>query len=350
MKYDVLDIKETLKSDNDKLFGDVCVIIDNTRKQLAKAYLNAQLLMYWCVGERINVDVLDGKRATYGQQIVSTLSTQLRQRYGDEYAERNLRRMMQFASEVSKEIVSTLSTQLTWSHVIEILPLKESLQREFYLTMATTYRWSVRSLRKEIDSQLYQRTAIAGKENEQIHRELTKLRSEGTITPDLVFKNPYFLGFTGLRGYYSERTLEDTLVTRIQQFLIELGTGFAFVERQKRMVIDGEDFYLDLLFYHRKLRRLIAVDLKITPFKPAYKSQMELYLNWLNKYERESWEEPPLGLILCAEGAEEQIQLLEFDKTGIRVAQYYTELPDQKLLQQTIRNYIQHAKQTTEIE
>ena len=171
---------------------------------MAATFTNMQLLMYWNIGNRINKDVLCGKRAEYGAQIVSTLST-----------------------------------QLTWSHVIEILPLKETLQREFYLTMASSHKWSVRTLRKEITGGLYQRTAIAGKDDKQIHQELTMLRTEGITTPDLVFKNPYFLSFTGLKGYYSEQSLEDALINRIQQFLIELGNEFCFVDRQKRMVIDG---------------------------------------------------------------------------------------------------------------
>lgn len=330
-------------SDYQTLLTDVCTIIDGTRQQLAAAYTNCQLIMYWSIGTRINQDILQGKRAEYGAQIVSTLSTQLQQQYGDEYVERNLRRMMQFAQEVDQQIVSTLSTQLTWSHVIEILPLKEALQREFYLTMASSNRWSVRTLRKEISGSLYQRTAIAGKDNEQIHQELTSLRTEGITTPDLVFKNPYFLSFTGLKGYYSERSLEDALINSIQQFLIELGNGFCFVDRQKRMVIDGDDFYLDLLFYHRKLHRLIAIDLKTDRFHHEYKSQMELYLSWLDKNEREEGELSPLGLILCTEGSEEQIRYLEMDKTGIRVAQYYTELPEPAKLQEIIQRQLQRT-------
>ena len=333
----------TLEYNN--LYSEVCDIIDSTRQQLAAAFTNMQLLMYWSIGNRINKDVLCGKRAEYGAQIVSTLSTQLQRQYGDEYSERNLRRMMQFAMEVEEEIVSTLSSQLTWSHVIEILPLKESLQREFYLTMASSYKWSVRTLRREIVSSLYQRTAIAGKDDKQIHQELTSLRTEGITTPDLVFKNPYFLSFTGLKGYYSEQSLEDALINSIQQFLIELGNGFCFVDRQKRMVIDGDDFYLDLLFYHRKLHRLIAIDLKTTRFHHEYKSQMELYLSWLDKNEREEGELPPLGLILCTEGSEEQIKYLEMDKSGIRVAHYYTELPKPEELQLIIKRQMIIAQQ-----
>ena len=237
-----------------------------------------------------------------------------------------------------------MSTQITWSHVIEILPLKDDLQREFYLTLASSERWSVRRLRKEIDGMLFERTAISGKPEEFIKKELSTLRDDNVMSPDLVFKSPYFLEFTGLKGMYSEKSLEDCLVAHLEQFIIELGNGFSFVARQKRMIIDGEDFYLDLLFYHRRLHRLIAIDLKKGRFKAEYKGQMELYLRWLEANEMEPGEESPLGLLLCTEGGEEQIELLQLDKAGIKVAKYLTELPSREVLQHQIQKSLEIAK------
>ena len=257
--------------------------------------------------------------------------------------------MMQFAKEFPDyQIVSAVSTQLTWSHIVEILPLKEELQRDFYLTMASSERWSIRRLRKEIDGMLYERTAIATKPEELIKQELAELRNEGTMSPDLVFKSPYFLEFTGLKGMYSEKSLEDSLVAHLEQFILELGSGFTFIERQKRMIIDGEDFYLDLLFYHRKLHRLVAIDLKLGKFKAQYKGQMELYLRWLEKNEMEPGEEQPLGLLLCTEGGDEQIELLQLDKSGIKVAQYMTELPSKELLQRQLHKGLEAARKRWE--
>ena len=208
-----------------------------------------------------------------------------------------------FASGCSNfQIVSTLSAQLSWSHFVEVLPVKEDLQREFYLTMAASERWSVRTLRDKITGMLYERTLISGKPEEFVKQELSNLRENDVLTPDLVFKSPYFLDFTGLKGFYNERNLEEMLLSGLQQFILELGNGFTFVERQKRMIIDGEDFYLDLLFYHRKLHRLIAVELKRGRFRAEYKGQMELYLRWLDRYEKQPGEESPLGLLLCSEG------------------------------------------------
>jgi len=302
--------------------------------------------MYWHIGERVNAEVLKNKRAEYGKKIVASLSRQLREEYGAKgFDEKNIRRMMQFAQEFPKEqIVASVMRQLSWTHILQVLPIKNELQREFYLTLATSERWSVRQLRKEIDGMLYERTAISGKPDEIIKKELTTLRDDNMLTPDLVFKNPYFLEFTGLKGMYSERDLEDSLVAHLEQFIIELGNGFSFVARQKRMIIDGEDFYLDLLFYHRRLHRLIAIDLKLGRFKAQYKGQMELYLRWLEKNEMEPGEESPLGLLLCTEGSEEQIELLQLDKSGIKVAQYLTELPPRDVLIHQIQKSLDVAK------
>ena len=225
----------------------------------------------------------------------------------------------------------------------QLLPIKDAVAREFYVTMAASQQWSIRRMRKEVEAMLYERTLISRKPEDFIRNELATLRDEDRLSPDLVFKSPYFLDFTGLKGYYKEHDLEDMLFNGLQQFLIELGNGFTFVERQKRMIIDGEDFRLDLLFYHRKLHRLIAIDLKRTRFKPSYKGQMELYLRYLDKYEREAGEESPLGLLLCTEGSDEQIELLQLEDSGIKVAQYYTELPSKELLQRQLRKQIEAA-------
>lgn len=211
--------------------------------------------------------------------------------------------------------------------------------------MCQTERWNVKILRQKIDGMLYERTLISGKPNEMIKSELENLRTTNTPSADLVFKSPYFLDFTGLKGMYSEKSLEDSLIASIEQFIMELGVGFSFVERQKRMIIDGEDFYLDLLFYHRKLKRLIAIELKLDKFKAAYKGQMELYLRWLDKYEKQEGEETPLGLILCAEGGHEQIELLQLSNSGINVAEYLTELPNRQLLKERIHKELELKRQ-----
>lgn len=328
------------------LFTDICGIVDAARTRFANS-ANAEIVLeYWSIGMRINKEVLHGRRALYGDRTVERLSFDLCRHYvTKEFNLRNLRRMMQFAQEFPRaEIVSRVATQLSWSHIVEILPLKDEIQREFYLTLAATQRWGRDELRGKIDGMLFERTEISGKPDEFIRKELSAVQVGHPMNPDFVFKDPYFLDFTGLKGFYSERDLEDVLISGIQSFLLELGTGFAFLARQKHMIIDGEDYFLDLLFYHRTLRRLIAVELKKGRFKAAYKGQMELYLRWLDKYERQPGEEAPLGLILCADGADEQIELLQLGDSGIRVARYLTELPDRKTLREQLRRQLDSVR------
>lgn len=327
------------------LVNDLRQIINQSRSRVA-ANVNAELtLMYWHIGERINREVLQSQRAEYGKQIVTQVAAQLQTEFGKGFEIRTIRRMMQFASVFPDiQIVTPVVTQLSWTHFLIIMSVRDPIAREFYLTMAASERWSKRTLEAKIDGMLFERTAIATKPDELIRQELSSLRDNSEMSPDLVFKSPYFLEFTGLRGMYSEKDLEDSLVAHLEQFILELGNGFTFIERQKRMIIDGEDFYLDLLFYHRKLHRLIAIDLKLGKFKAQYKGQMELYLRWLEAHEMESGEETPLGLLLCTEGGEEQIELLQLDKSGIKVAQYMTELPPKELLQRQLQKSLESAR------
>ena len=328
------------------LIGDLRQIIEQARNRVAFTVNSELTMMYWHIGERINREVLDNQRADYGKQIVAQVARQLQEEYGTKgFDEKNIRRMMQFAQSFPDyQIVAPLSRQLSWSHFMEVFPVKDPLAREFYVTLAASERWGRNRLRKEIDGMLYERTAISGKPDVLIKQELSQLRDDNVLSPDLVFKSPYFLEFTGLKGMYSEKSLEDSLIAHLELFIIELGNGFSFVARQKRMIIDGEDFYLDLLFYHRRLHRLIAIDLKLGRFKAQYKGQMELYLRWLEQYEMEEGEETPLGLLLCTEGGEEQIELLQLDKAGIKVAQYMTELPPREVLIHQIQKSLEAAK------
>jgi predicted nuclease of restriction endonuclease-like (RecB) superfamily len=327
------------------LAGEIRHMIQEARRKVATT-VNATLsLLYWHIGRRIHQEVLRGGRAEYGQRIVSTLSSQLVTDHGQSFSVKNLQRMIQFAEVFADEkIVVSLIRQLSWTHFIALIPLKDPLKRDFYAEMCRIERWSVRTLRAKIDSMLYERTALSRKPEELVRTELDALRAEDRITPDLVFRDPYLLDFLNLKDSYSERDLETAILRDMEAFLLELGGGFSFVARQKRMVIDGDDHYLDLLFYHRKLKRLVAVELKLGVFKAAHKGQMELYLRWLEKYEQEPGEESPLGLILCAEGGAESVALLRLDAAGIRVGQYLTELPPKELLQQHLHQMVELSR------
>jgi len=333
-----------VKSSN-QLLSDLRMLIAETRQDVARSVNSALLMLYWKVGQRIRQDILKEKRAAYGREIVVTLSRQLVEEFGNGFSRPNLFRMVRFAEVFSvEEIVSTLSRQLSWSHLVEIIPLKDDLQRDFYAEMCRIERWSVRTLRQKIAGMLYERTALSKKSKELAKKELAALREEDKLTPDLVFRDPYFLDFLGLKDTYSEKQLEAAILRELESFILEIGVGFTFVARQKRITVDEEDYYLDLLFYHRKLRRLVAIELKLDKFKAAHKGQMELYLRWLEKYEKQPGEELPIGLILCADKSDEHVELLQLSKNGIRVAAYLTELPPRELLRQKLHEAIELAK------
>ncbi|HEX4947704.1 MAG TPA: PDDEXK nuclease domain-containing protein [Blastocatellia bacterium] len=322
----------------DPLLTELRELIDAARQRVATT-ANAELTMlYWRIGTRIRIEILQEQRAEYGEQIVSTLSRQLTNEYGEGFSNKNLFRMIRFAEYFpAEQIVSTLSAQLSWSHFIEILPVKEDLARQFYAEMCRLERWSVRTLRDKIRSMLFERTVISRKPGELIKQELQELQENDRLTPDLVFRDPYLLNFLGLADTYAEKDLEQAVVREVERFLLEMGGHFTFVARQKRIVIDGRDYKIDLLLFHRALRRLVALDFKIGHLEAAHKGQMELYLRWLDKHERLAHEDTPLGLILCAEAGAEQVELLQLDQGSIRVAQYLTELPPLDLLQTKLR-------------
>jgi len=327
------------------LVDELRSLIQETRASVAQSVNSALVQLYWQIGTRIRTEVLKNERADYGKQIVSTLSAQLTEEFGRGFGKRNLFRMIQCAEYFpDSKIVVTLSRQLSWSHFSEILRIQDPLKREFYAGMCRLENWSVRTLRSKINGMLFERTALSKKPAELARQELEKLQKTDQLSPDLVFRDPYFLDFLQLKDTYSEKDLESAILRELESFILELGTGFAFVGRQVRITIDGEDHYIDLLFYHRLLRRLVVIDLKLDRFKAAYKGQLELYLRWLEKHEMKPGEETPLGLILCADKSSETIELLRLDESGIHVASYLTELPPIGVLRKKLHESIARAQ------
>jgi len=340
-----VNVKQLVSVFDNSLYLDIKELIEETRFNVAQTVNIGITVMYWNIGQKINDNILKNKRAEYGKQIIETVSKQLVEEFGGNFSEKNLRRMVQF-NDVFPDFnnVVSLIRQLSWTHFIVLIPIKDELKREFYAQMCCVEKWSVRALRKKVDSMLFERTAISKKPDELARLELKTLSDDGKLTPDLVFKNPYILDFLNLKDTYQEKDLERAILNEIEQFILELGKSFTFVERQKRMIIDSDDFYLDLLFYHRKLKRLIAIELKLGKFKASYKGQMELYLSWLEKHEMEEGEELPIGLILCAESGTEQIKLLQLEKSNIKVAEYITEILPKELLQKKLHKFYLESK------
>lgn len=329
------------------MIAEIRHLISQAKEHVAVSVNSTMTLLYWHIGERINCEILGNQRAEYGKQIVATLSQQLQKEFGGhEYSERNLRYMMRFAQIFPDlQIVKPLVSQLSWSHFLQVIPLKDDLQREFYLTMAADGKWSKRTLRSKIDGMLYERTAIAKKPDELIRHDLAELRNERKMSADLVFHDPYVVDFLGLQENFSEKDLESAILAELQSFITELGNDFAFMARQKRITVDNEDYYIDLLFFNRRLRCMTAIELKLGTFKAAYKGQMELYLRWLEKYEMMEGENKPIGLILCAGKNEEHVELMHLHESNIRVADYLTKLPDKKLLEAKLQKAIERAKE-----
>lgn len=337
---------ETILPEENSLYTDVCKIIDNRRIRVA-TYLNTEIcLINWHVGKRIKEDVLYNQRADYGKQIVKQLAKRLTEKYGNGWGDRKLLHCIRSAYIFSEEeIVYATRIQLTWTHLRSLMFIEDKLARSFYMEMCHIEHWDTRTLDQKIDGQLYERTAISRKPENVIKKELAYVKDTNQLLPDLVFRSSYFLDMLGLPDYFSEKDLESAIITQMQQFINELGSDFAFLSRQKRITVDAVDYYIDLLFFHRGLRRLVAIDLKLGKFKPEYEGQMLLYLRYLNKNERKEYEESPIGLILCSEGNTEHIEYLMLDEESpIKVAQYYTQLPDKNLLSEKLQRAIAIAK------
>lgn len=323
---------------SNKLIQELSHLIEESKQQVSRVANSTLTLLFWHVGNRINTEILDNERAAYGKQIVKTVARQLEEKYGRNFTERNVRRMMQFAIDFNDfEIVPPLATQLSWSHFIELFALKSMEAKLYYAQNALEQKWGKRELRNQITRKAFERKEIAAI---QLNH----------FTPDIqnTFKDPYLLDFLNLKNTYLENDLEKAILQELEAFILELGKGFAFMERQKRMIIDGDDFYLDLLFYNRTLKRLVAIELKLGKFEASHKGQMELYLKWLSKYEKQEDENEPIGLILCAESNKEQVELLEMHKDGIVVAEYLTVMPPKEELEAKLHQLIVEAKERIE--
>lgn len=330
----------------DKLLINLRSLIDTSKNRLAKTINQEMTLLYWAIGKTIQTEILGFERPEYGEQVIDKLGATLQSDYGRGFGPRVLRRTIHFFNCFPDfEIVSTVSTQLTWSHFVELLPIQDKLKRDFYTEMCRIDSWSVRTLREKIGKMLYERTVISQQPSKVIEDSLSLVKSEDKLTPQLILQDPYVIDFLNLPKNYSESQLESSILDQIEKFLLELGVGFCFVARQKRIAVGGDDFYIDLLLYNRYLKRLVVIELKTTHFKPAHKGQMELYLNWLNKYERQEGEDSPIGIILCTEKDKEMIKLFDLVSNNIHVAQYLTVLPPKEVFEQKVQDIISKSKE-----
>ncbi len=321
-------------------------IIEQKRTNAKIALNNEQLMMYWEIGRLLVDDILEKEKPQYGKEIIGEISLRLTEQYGRGYDKSAVFRMISFYKEFPEiEKVATLSQQLTWSHFIELISIEDKQKRDFYAVMCRNENWSVRTLRERKKSMLYERTAISKKPEETIANDIALLRDEKKMSLDMFYRDPYILDFLGLKDTYAEKDLENAILDELEKFILEMGSDFAFLARQKHFVLDGKDYYMDLLFFHRTLRRLVLIELKLGEFEPSYKGQVELYLRWLDRYERTKDEESPIALILCAEKSQETIELMELSEGNIHVGQYLTKMPSKEILEKKLSEAISNARE-----
>lgn len=350
----------------DALLGGVTELLQAARRMSARSVNALMTLSYWEVGRRIVEFEQKGKeRADYGKALLKTLSADLTSGFGRGFSVDNLENMRRFyltyrhgpksetpSPNITIEKSETLSRifpearifPLPWSHYVRLLWLKKKAARDFYETEAIRGGWSIRQLKRQIDSQCYERTALS-KNKAAMLSKAQKPESEDAVSADEEIKDPFVLEFLDLKDEYSESDLEDALTQKLESFLLELGGDFAFVGRQRRLRIGGEWYRIDLLFFHRRLRCLVIIDLKLGKFTHADSGQMHMYLN----YAREHWtladENPPVGLILCAEKDDVLARYsLEGLPNKVLAREYKTALPDE----QTIAAELEHTRKLLE--
>ncbi len=331
----------------DTLYQDIRQLIETAKAQVVTQVNQTLVFTYWQIGKTIKEQVITEQRAEYGDATMQKLADRLVLDYGSGFSRRNLFRMVKLYQYFSDlPIVTTLSAQLSWSHFVEIIKIEDELKREFYIRMCADARWSVRALRERIDNMLFERTAISKQPDALIQRDLAFSQK----TPRLFLKDPYLLDFLDLKDNFSEKDLESAILMELERFILELGSDFAFMSRQKRIQIGGNDYYIDLLFYHRKLQRLVLIELKLGEFKAEYKGQVELYLKWLAKYEQQPGEHSPIAIILCSDKDAEVVELMDLEQDNIHVAEYWLKLPPKEALQAKLHKAMLEAKARLEFQ
>jgi predicted nuclease of restriction endonuclease-like (RecB) superfamily len=370
---------KALASRVSRILPDIRNLIDSARQHVAVAANLTMVSLYWNIGRIITQDIQrNEKRAGYGEHLIESLAELLGRKYGPGYSGSNLWDMKKFfatfrilqpvagesassrklqppAGESAKPFTAVYKPQrglqdriqidfskhyhLGWTHYRMLMGIADTVKRRFYFEQAAQQRWSVRELGRQIESTLFERIALSRDTRKLVSLEKKKGPPE-VVRYDEVFKDPYILDFLGLKGAYSERDLEAAIIRNLEQFLSELGSDFCFVGRQYPMRIDDTDYFLDLLFFHRRLRCLVAIDLKLGTFTAADKGQMDLYLAWLKEHEWHEGENEPVGLILCSSKKQQHVELLlRHGPHKMRVSEYLTRLPAKKVFEERLRLY-----------
>lgn len=328
------------------LLDDVRQLIVDARQRVAVVVNTELTMLYWQIGRRINAEILHGQRAQYGKQIVASLARQLTEEYGKGWGEKHLRHCLRLAETFPNEpILYTLCREFTWSHLRLLMFIEDPLKRDFYIELGRVERWSVRQMQERINSLLFERTAISRKPEETIQGDLARLRQEGQMSPEMAFRDPYVLDFWGCRTAILKKTWRRQSSTSCNASLSSWGQTLPFWHGKSVSSSTTAIIGLISFFFHRRLKCLVAIDLKIGEFEAAHKGQMELYLRYLEKYEQMEGESAPIGLILCTGKNEEHVELMRLDQSNIRVADYLTALPPRETFQAKLHQSIAIARQ-----
>ncbi|CAN5197976.1 PDDEXK nuclease domain-containing protein [soil metagenome] len=334
----------------DTLYDGIRQLVERARAQVLTQVNQTLVLTYWQIGKAIRTEVLGQARAQYGAGLLKQLGERLTRNYGSGFSPSGLTRMTKLYDQLpNPEIVATLSQQLSWSHFVELIKVEDATKRAFYTDMCAQSRWSVRALRERMDGMLFERTAISKQPDQVIRQELAHLQHASESNPALFLKDPYLLDFLDLKDGFTEKDLDNAILAELERFILEFGSDFAFMGRQKRIQIGGHDYYIDLLFYHRKLRRLVLIELKLGEFKPEHKGQVELYLKWLAKYEQQAGESSPIAIILCSDKDADVVELMDLEQDHIHVAEYWLELPPKEVLQAKLHRAMIEARTRLEL-
>lgn len=327
---------------SNSIISDLTTIIGKARESAIRSIDSERVRMYWHIGKRIFEEEQGGQdRADYGERLIPYLSEQLSPVFGSAFSARNLNHFRQFYR--TFPIVNALRTQLTWTHYRALLSIETDEKREFYIAETVRNNWTARKMERQISSQLFERLLISS-DKESV---LAVARNEKPpVEPKDIIKDPMILEFLGLKpeSAYYEKDLENALITHLQEFMLELGNGFSFVARQKRIHLEGDDFFVDLVFYNRLLQCFVIVELKTHKVTHQDIGQLQMYVNYFDRIEKQSHETPTVGILLCLEKNDAVVKFTLPENSNIFASKYQLYLPSAEQLANEIEKEISKQK------
>lgn len=328
-------MEERLELQSKETYSQIRNAVITAQSKVAVAVNTAMIHAYWEIGEQIYLSCGENDRADYGKQLLKYLANELTNEFGKGFSERNLRRMRQFY--LAFPIRSTLSSKLSWSHYMLLMQIDNESRRKFYIEECEKASWSVRQLKRQIDTLYYDRI-LASKNKEVVAKEIDELEPKPEY--EKIIKDPYVLEFLNLEAnpHFYEKDLEQALIDHLQKFLLELGRGFSFVARQQKISFDGRNFYIDLVFYNYILKCFVLIDLKLGDLAHQDLGQIQMYVNYYTRELMNEGDNPPIGIVLCTDKSDSIVKYtLPEDNTQIFASKYMTYLPSEQELKKELR-------------